>query len=64
MTERPPYKLIAGASLAIGGPAIFEYLMLGPWITLVMNATAGVMVVIALRVRERAFQREMAARRR
>ena len=64
MTEPPPYRLIAGATLAIGGPAIFEYFMLGFWITLTLNAIAGVMVLIALRSRERAFRREMASRRR
>ena len=64
MREPPPYRLIAGATLAIGGPAIFEYFMLGFWVTLVLNAAAGAMVLIALRSRERAFQREMADRRR
>lgn len=63
LREGPPYKLIAGATLAIGGPAIFEYFMLGFWITLVLNAAAGVMVVMALRLRERAFRREMQLRR-
>ena len=64
MTQTPPYRVIAGATLAIGGPAIFEYFMLGFWITLALNAVAGVMVLIALRTREKAFQREMANRRR
>ena len=64
MTQTPPYRVIAGATLAIGGPAIFEYFMLGFWITLALNAAAGVMVLIALRTRERAFRREMANRRR
>ena len=64
MTQTPPYRVIAGATLAIGGPAIFEYFMLGFWITLALNAVAGVMVLIALRTREKAFQREIANRRR
>ena len=64
MTEPLPYRVVAGATLAIGGPAIFEYFMLGFWITLALNAAAGVMVLIALRTRERAFRREMANRRR
>lgn len=63
LREGPPYRLIAGATLAIGGPAIFEYFMLGFWITLALNAAAGIMVVIALRLRERAFRREMLLRR-